>query len=397
MLPTSGILPLMEVWITMREADSIRVVHWGLDPVGLTAARLVWQRPGLLPAGAIDSAPASVGKDLGDLMGFGEYLGVAVNRDPAAVLQTTAPDVTIIAVDRSLAEVAPMVEQAMEAGSNVICLAAEMAYPWAVDPQLAERLDDHAYAHGVTVLGTGINPGFILDSLVIALTGCCLDVERIRAGRVIDMTPFGPELLRAEGIGLSPSDYGSRLERGAVRGHRGLEPSIHLIADALGWPLERIEQDRRPVIADVRRDVGSLRIDPGQVLGAQHLAHGWVDGRARILLEHVEQVVPGEEEASTGDFIEIEGQPPIRLAIRPGIDGVKGTAALAVNMIGAVLLSGPGLKSMAEMPLPRAMLGDLRHMIDLKGITVEEALARGWQGSSGEQANSLDLGESTKG
>lgn len=374
----------------MHEHDSIRVVHWGLDPVGLAAARLVWQRSGLMPVGAICRG---VGKDLGDLMGFGERLGVTINDDPVAVLHTTAPDVTIISTDKPLAEVAPMVEQAMEAGSNVICLSGEMTYPWAVDPKLAERLDDKAYAHGVTVLGTGVNPGFTLDSLVIALTGCCLDVERIKASRVIDLAPFGEETLRAEGIGLSPSAYGARADRGRVRGHVGFEQSIHLIADALGWPLERVEQDRQPIVAEVRREAGGIRVEPGQVAGAHHMAHGYIDGRVRIILEHVEQAGTDAENIQTGDFIDIEGQPPIRLAIRPEIDGVKGSAALAVNMITGVLLSGPGLKSMAEMPLPRAVLGDIRQMADLDGLTVEEALARGWQGSSLERANSINLSE----
>lgn len=375
----------------MHEQEPIRVVHWGLDPVGLTAARLAWQRPGLMPVGAID--PDRAGKDLGDLMGFGEHLGVAVQNDPALVLSTTAPDVTIIASDRPLQEVAPMVERAMEAGSNVICLAQEMTYPWAVDAKLAERLDDKAYGHGVTVLGTGVNPGFVLDSLVIALTGCCLDVERIKATRVIDLAPFGPDLLKAEGVGLSPSKFGARAERGRMRGHVGFEQSIHLIADALGWPLQRIEEDRQVMTANARREVAGIRIDPGQVSGTQHVAYGYIDGRVRIILEHVEHAGPEQEAIQTGDFIEIEGQPPIRLAIQPEIDGVKGSAALAVNMITAVMLAGPGLRSMAEMPLPRAVLGDLRQMADLRGLTVDEALARGWQGSSSERANSIILEE----
>jgi len=384
----------------MREQDPIRVVHWGLDPVGMTAAHLVWRRAGLMPAGAISTMGGDVGKDLGDLMGFGERVGVVVDSDPERVLTSARPDVTIIASDLPLERVAPMVRQAMEAGSNVICLAGEMTYPWAVDAKLAERLDDLAYAHGVTVLGTGINPGFVLDSLVIALTGCCLDVERIKATRVVDITPFGQELLRREGIGLSPSAFAGRAEGGRVRGHVGFEQSIHLIADALGWPLERIEQDRQPLTATVRREAAGLRVDPGQVAGGHHVAHGYVDGRVRIILEQIEHAGPEAEGVATGDFIEIEAQPPIKLAIQPEIEGLRGSAALAVNMIGAVMLAGPGLKSMAEMPLPRAILGDIRQMADLKGLTVEEALARGWQGSSAERANSIqsmEKGESVQG
>lgn len=375
----------------MRRDEPIRTVVWGLDSVGMTVARLVGRRKGLVLVGAVDANPELEGLDLGDLMGFGERLKIAVHSDAGAVLTQARPDLVLIASSGRLEEVAPHVIKAMEFGGNVICLAPEMVYPWAADPKMAERLDDLAYAHGVTVLGTGIDPGFVLDSLALTLTGCCLDVERIRASRVIDLTPFGESVFREVGIGLSPSHFAERLENGRIRTHLGLEQSIHLIADALGWPLERVAEVREPILAEQRRTVGHLRVDPGQVAGVVAAAHGYVDGRVRIILEHSEQVAPDVEGIPTGDFIDVEGEPPIHLAIQPAVEGLRGSAALAVNMIGPVVMSGPGLKSMAEMPMPRAMLGDLRGMIDLRGLTVEEELARGWQGSSAQQANSLEI------
>ena len=363
----------------MRDRNPIRVVVWGLDPIGLAMAQLVWRRSGLEPVGAICSSPARVGQDLGHLIGFGEHFGVTVHQDPAEVLNTSRPDVTLIASGSSVDEVGPNILQAMEAGSNVICFAPEMTYPWATRSDLAESLDELAHAHGVTVLGTGVNPGFVMDTLVLALTGCCMDVDRIRASRSVDLAPLGEQVARSYGVGMSPSEFSEAEKRGRIAPHSGLEQSIHLVADALGWTLEKVEHDRRPILAESRLQMGGLRVDPGQVAGCLDAAIGYVDGLARIVLEHPQTVIGVDTKViQTGDIIEIEGKPSIRMAIQPEIAALEGSAAIAVNMIPAVLLSGPGVKTMADMPLPRAVLGDLRDMMDMRGPTVEEELARGW-------------------
>jgi len=360
----------------VRERDPIRVVHWGLGEAGLAAARLVARRSGLTSVGAICSDNA--GKDLGDLIGFGEHLGIPVHREPGAVLSTARPDVTIMAFGSRVDEIGPKVLQAIEAGSNVICLAEEMVYPWAARPDLAESLDELAHAYGVTVLGTGLNPGFVLDTLVLALSACCTDIERIRAVRATALTDPSADVIKRTGVGLSPSEFAAGLERGRVEGHIGFEQSIHLIADALGWQLDSVEQDCRPALADVRRTVDKVRVDPGQAAGYTQSAVGYVGGVIRIMLEQTEQLAPDAEAIQVGDFIDIEGKPNIRVAIQPAIPAVEATAAIAVNMIGMVLQVGPGLVTMADLPVPRAVLGDLREMFERPGPTVDEELARGW-------------------
>lgn len=362
----------------MDAFNPVRVVHWGLGSVGMGMARLVSRRPGLSLVGAIDDSPGMAGKDLGDLFGFGERTGVVVNGDPEAVLVRARPDITMISAGSLFGEVAPKVLQAMEAGSNVVCLAEEMAYPWAGQADLAEKLDELAHAHGVTVLGIGVHPGFVLDTLVIALSGCCFDVERIRASRMTDLAYLDSGELKTRGIGMSPSHYVDGLERGTLISPLGLEQSIHLIADTLGWKLDDVTEARQPIIADTRREVPHLRVEPGQVAGCLYTAVGYVDGRPRILLENPQQVVPEAEFVETGDIVEIEGEPPIRINLERSFPAEKGTIALAVNMIGAVLQSGPGLKTMADMPVPRAVLGDVRESLSFRGPNVEEALARGW-------------------
>jgi hypothetical protein len=354
------------------------VVIWGLDRTGLSMADLVGRRAGFALAGAIDTEPGRVGRDVGDLIGFGQHLGLMIDSDPERVLTLSRPDITLIGTDTAVDEVAPKVLQAMEAGSNVICLAEEMVYPWVGHPDLAESIDELAHAHGVTVLGTGINPGFVFDTLTIALTGCCADVERIRASRVVDLAGLDEAALAAEGVGLSPSDYHERLARGRVRRSTGLEQSAHLIADTLLWRVDKVELRTEPILAAVRRESPAGRIEPGQVAGSDRACVAYVGGVVRILLENPAQAVPEQEGIQIGDFIDIEGTPNVRVTIQPGIDAVKGSAAIAINMIPAVLNAGPGLKSMADLPIPRAVLGDVREALAFRGPTVEEELARGW-------------------
>lgn len=341
-------------------------------------ARLVARRPGLASVGAVDESPGRLGRDLGEVAELGITTGLTVHDDPMAVLTAARPDVTLLSFGSRVEEVGRQVLQAMEAGSNVICLAGGMAYPWAVQPDLAESLDELAHAHGVTVLGTGLNPGFVLDTLVVALTGCCWDVDRVKASRVSDLTRLGKDVLAQRGIGLSPSRFGAAAERGSVSGHVGLEESVYLIADALGWKLDRVQQRFDPILAEVRREAEGIRVDPGQVAGVLNAAVGYVDGLPRILLEHPEHFLPEAEGIPTGDFIDIDGVPGIHLALQPQIDALRGASAMAVNMIPAVLRTGPGLKTMAEMPVPRAVLGDIRELLEVQGPTVEEELARGW-------------------
>jgi 4-hydroxy-tetrahydrodipicolinate reductase len=368
------------------------VVFWGLDANGLAAAALVRRRSGYEIAGAISGLADQLGRDLGDLLGFGERLDVIVNNDPMGVLTAARPDVTVIsAPGATVAELGPRVLQAVESGSNVVCLAEEMVYPWASSPEVAESLDEVAHAYGVTILGTGLAPGFVLDTLAIALTGCCSDVERIRASRAIDVSGLGADVLKREyGIGLSPSHYAGRVEQGWIS-RVGLEQSIHLIADTLGWKLERVEEDSQPILAETRTEVDGIRVDPGQVAGRIDAAVGYVDGLAKIVLEHPQTVGARTNVVQTGDYIEISGRPEIRMTIQPEIATVEGTAAIAVNMIPAVMLVGPGLKTMAELPVPRAVLYDVRDVLEQRGPTVDQELARGWheEGLGGHDAGNL--------
>lgn len=343
--------------------DPVRVAVLGTGQMGSGIARLLLRKPGVALVGAWARRKERSGMDLGTAIGLQRELDIAVSGELADLIGRSGPQVAIQATCSRLAEARDEITTLLRHGVHVISIAEEMAYPAATSPALAEELHSLAAEHGVAVLGTGINPGFVLDLLVIALTGVCCEVRSITARRVNDLSPYGPSVLRAQGVGLAPEAFRRGLEDGSVVGHHGFAQSAHMIARSLGWPIERIEQSREPILSSVRRKTPFVTVEPGQVAGCLHRAVAYVAGRPAITLIHPQQVHPRLEGIETGDAIEIAGTPDVRLAGSPEIPGGFGTVALAVNMIPQVLAAPPGLHCMADLPVPAARLGDLRQFI----------------------------------
>lgn len=340
--------------------DEIRVIHWGLGAMGTGIARVVQDKKGLVSVAAIDRAPAKHGRDLGDLLERDRMLAVKVAPSFDAVRHVAAgADIVLHATASFTSDVVEDMVAAVEAGLNVITTAEEMAFPWAGEPALARRIDEAARANAVTVLGTGINPGFVLDTLIIALTGACERVDSIRAARINDLSPFGPTVLSTQGVGTTPEEFARGLEAGTIVGHVGFPESMAMIARAIGWQLDRIEQEREPIVSRTQRRTAHVEIEPGMVAGCRHVARAYGGGRLLIELEHPQQIHPHLEDVDTGDYVWIEGRPPVNLQIKPELPGGVGTIAMVVNMIPAVVAAAPGLVDMSQLPVPRAMMGDL--------------------------------------
>jgi 4-hydroxy-tetrahydrodipicolinate reductase len=200
-----------------------------------------------------------------------------------------------------------------------------------------------------------VNPGFVLDLLPVVLSGVCTRVERIAATRVNDLSPYGPTVLSSQGVGLTPEAFRRGVESGKVRGHFGFPQSVGMIASALGWEIEAIEERREPIVSTVERETPCMRILPGQVAGCHHSAVARVGGRVAITLDHPQQIRPELEGVATGDTIEIHGTPGVRLAGSPEIPGGAATVALAVNAVPRVLAASAGLHSMVDLPVPAAL------------------------------------------
>ncbi|MGE5219308.1 MAG: 2,4-diaminopentanoate dehydrogenase [Chloroflexota bacterium] len=345
------------------QSDPIRVLLLGIGRMGSGIARLITEKNGLELVGAFGRQPEHAGVDLGCAIGLGQDLQIAISNDLANVVKSAKPQIAIQATCSRLAEAFDEIATLVGRGVNVISIAEELAYPACASPARAEELHRLAVAHGVSILGTGVNPGFVLDLLVIALTGACARIDSITATRINDLSPYGPTVLRSQGVGLTPDEFQRGLHDGSVVGHIGFQESIHMIARAVGWEIERIIEIRAPIVAQTTRQTPFVNVAPGQVAGCLHKAVAYLGDKAVITLIHPQQIQPERAGIETGDAIEIRGEPNLRLACSPEIPGGIATIALAVNMIPHVLNAAPGLHTMADLPVPAAMLADARNFL----------------------------------
>jgi len=232
-------------------------------------------------------------------------------------------------------------------------IAEKLAYPWASDPEWAERFDALAKQHGVSILGTGINPGFVLDALIVMLSSACLRVDRIEAQRINDLAPFGPTVMASQGVGTTVEEFERGVATGMIVGHMGFPESINLVAKAFGWTVDRIVETREPIVTSVPRETPHVRVAVGDVAGCRHIGKGYFGDELKIELIHPQQIHPEMEGVDTGDYITIFGDPDIHVAQTPEIPGGKGTYATTGNYIRLIGDAPAGIQTVVDMPLPR--------------------------------------------
>lgn len=346
--------------------ENIKIVIWGFGAMGKGMADMLLTKKGVEITGVCDLHPDLIGKSIFNVLeeNQNDHKDVIVSNDIDSLLNKENCDLVLLCTDSFTKKAFPKMKKVLEAGINCISTAEEMAYPKAQEPELAAELDKIAKQNGVTLLGTGINPGFIMDLLVIALSGTMTDVKHIEANRVNSLSPFGPAVMEEQGVGITIEEFNHGVETNTLAGHVGFAESIYMIADALGKKLDGFEQQMKPIVTSVDRKSKYGEALKGNVAGVNMTGQGFVDGKIFIDMKHPQQIEPEMEGTHTGDYINIKGTPEIHMAITPEIDGGIGTIAMCVNMIPHVLNARPGLKTMIDLPVPRAILGDMRELLE---------------------------------
>lgn len=344
----------------------VNVVIWGFGAMGRGMAEMLLSKKGVIISGVCDLHPDLVDKSIFNVLNVEQkdHPEIKVSNDIDALLDGDQVDVVLLATDSFTKKAYPKMVKVLEKGINVISTAEEMAYPQAQEPALAKELDKIAKEHNVTVLGTGINPGFIMDLLVVALTGVMSDVKHIEANRVNSLSPFGPAVMEEQGVGITIEEFNHGVETDTLAGHVGFAESVGMIADAIGVKLEKFEQQMAPIITTIDRKSPYGFAKAGNVAGVNMTGQGYVNGQVFIDMKHPQQIEPEMEGTHTGDYINIKGTPEVHMAITPEIDGGIGTIAMCVNMIPHVINARPGLKTMIDLPVPRAILGDMRDLLE---------------------------------
>lgn len=335
--------------------ESIKVIICGLGAMGSGMAKMLLQKKGIEIVAAVDSYEGKVGKDLSEVLGVGEKLNVKISGDFYKAIGEAKADIVILAIDSFVKAVYPYIKFIVENKMNCITIAEEMAYPFTTDISLAEDMDRLAKENGVTILGTGVNPGFVLDTLIITLSAACRGIHSITASRVNDLSPFGATVMKTQGVGTTVEEFERGIKDGSIVGHVGFQQSIPMIAKTLGIEIDEIIETREPIVSNTYRETPYVQVEPGMVAGCAHIGYGMKNGKAVITLEHPQQVQPQNEGVDTGDYIYIKGDPDLHMSIKPETPGGIGTMAVAINMIPQVIASASGLKTMMDLPLPHAI------------------------------------------
>ena len=324
----------------------VDLIQVGLGPLGQKGVRYALARGGLRYVGAVDPAPDKVGKDLGEVCGMAK-LGVPISKKLATALHGHKAEVAILTTVSSVEQLVAQVTEAAQAKLDIVSTCEELAYCQGTFPEAAARINAVCEAHGVSCVGTGVNPGFLMDYLPCVLTSVCQNVERITVRRFHDASHRRIPFQQKIGAGLSPQEFQHKFAAGTVR-HVGLAESVRMISACVGWKLDQFTESLDPILATARVTTGYRPVEAGMVCGVEQFGRGWVGGREVITL-HFRAAV-GEPESL--DAIEIQGEPSFQSTIRGGINGDIATCAIIVNAIRAIQQATPGLKSMLDLPVP---------------------------------------------
>ncbi len=322
----------------------IRILQVGLGPLGIKTAQFIAQRKGLVTVAAVDKNPDIVGKDLGQFTGVSAFNGIKIFSDAAEAVRLSKPDVAVITTVSDMARITPQVMEIIELGLPIVSTCEELSFPWDESPELAAKVDEAAKVKGVAVLGTGVNPGYLMDSLPTFLTAVCQDVKTVNVNRYQNAQfrriPFQKKI----GAGLTLAEFDKKKADGSLR-HVGLTESIQLIANRMGWKLDKTEDIISPVIAQNKVVTDAMTIPAGNATGVRQVGNGYVNGEVKIKL--VFQATVGEPESY--DEVVIDGTPNIHSKIAGGVNGDVATCAITLNAIPQVLRSTAGLKTMVDI------------------------------------------------
>jgi 4-hydroxy-tetrahydrodipicolinate reductase len=329
----------------------INIIHLGIGPLGQKMVKYAVERGCFKIVGAVDPAADKADRELGELCGI-EPLGIKVSSNLSDAIKGKSVDVALVTTVSSLVALESQIAELARAKIHIISTCEELFFPWNTQPEVSSRIDKVCRENGVVCLGTGVNPGYLMDFFPTVLTGLCQEVKRVEVRRVQDASVRRIPFQRKIGAGLTVEEFEVEKKEGTLR-HVGLPESIDFIADRLGWKLDRNTESLEPVIADRDIDTGYKPIYRGMVCGVYQVGRGFVGDKEVITL--IFRAAVGERESY--DQVRIDGQPTIQSKIAGGVNGDIATCAVTLNAVRSVLEAGAGLKTMGDIP-PIAYFSD---------------------------------------
>jgi len=323
--------------------EKIRVIQYGLGPIGCATARLIAERDNLELVGGVDIDPAKVGKDLGEVIGLGSSLGLDVKQKLADV--DAAADVVMHTTNSYFDQFNAQVLEIFDAGFDIVSTSEELSFPWRDNADAAAALDAAAKKAGKTVLGTGVNPGFLMDSLPLFITSISQRVDHIDVTRVINATQRRGPFQAKIGAGMTVDAFNAKMAEGRM-GHVGLPESTAMIFDTLGKKLVKFENNVVPVVAETPVKTPFFDVQVGQARGLHQTGRAYTEDGEFLSLTFRAAL----DEEPDGDTITVKGSPDLTVKLK-GTNGDLATVAMAVNAIKNTKNAAPGVVTMRDLPI----------------------------------------------
>ena len=331
----------------MKAPERIRIAVYGLGQIGLQTAKAILGRPALQLVGAIDIDPAKQQRDVADLSGLTRPSGVRVSDRADDVLGVSRPDVVILTTGSRFKQVLPQIKQCVEARTNVVSSCEELLMPQVNYAAQARELNKLAISRDVSVLGTGVNPGFVMDTFALAATAPCVDLTSIKIERVVDASTRRENLQKKVGAGLTRLRFRRAVNKGEL-GHVGLLESTHLVAEGLGFSLDKVKETIDPVLSKKRVKTAHVTVQVGEVAGLHHVCRGYRNRKEVVTLDL--QMYVGAKKPI--DRITVEGNPNVSVSFDGGVAGDEATVALLLATAPSMVKLEPGLRTMVDVPVP---------------------------------------------
>lgn len=327
-------------------SDIIRVIQYGLGPIGSATARLIEMRENLELVGAVDIDPAKIGRDVGEVIGLDRTLGIETKGKLAEV--ASEADVVVHTTNSYFELFMDQVIEILGAGFDIVSTSEELSFPWTDNPDQAARVDEAARKAGKTVLGTGVNPGFLMDSLPLFITSIAQRVDHLDVTRVINASKRRGPFQAKIGSGMTVAEFKAKMAEGRM-GHVGLPESAAMLFDTLGKKLVRFENTIEPVVAEKPVQTKFFDVQPGQARGLHQSGRAFTDEGEFVSLTFRAAL----DEEPDGDTITIKGLPDLTVKLQ-GTNGDLATVAMAVNAIRRTKEAAPGLVTMRDLPIVTA-------------------------------------------
>jgi hypothetical protein len=326
-------------------SNELRVIQYGLGPIGSAMARHVVERRGLRLVAGIDIDPAKVGKDVGEVIQLRNPVGFEVVDTLSGALAQSEADVVLHTTSSYFVTFRAQLLEILDAGLDVVSTSEELSFPWLAHADMAAELNAAAKRAGRTILGTGVNPGFLMDALPLSLTAICQRVDRIEVSRVINASTRRGPFQAKVGSGMTVEDFRAKMAAGRM-GHVGLPESVGMVFHTLGRRLVSYESEVEPVVADQPVKTDYFDVLPGQVKGLRQVARGYGEDGEFLTLTFLAALDAGDE----ADTIKISGCPELNVTLG-GTNGDIATVAIAVNAIRRLREAEPGLVTMRDLPI----------------------------------------------